>query len=361
MEVQKNVPLKDHTTLEMGGPARHFVVAKTKEEMIGAYQFAKREGFKIFFLGYGSNVLVSDRGFDGLVVKVETGEMFYENNQIYADAGVLMSSLMKYSIGLGFGGLQWAAGLPGTVAGAVYGNSGCNGGCMADVIKRVWYHNGYREISEEVNKKDFGYRWSKFKSHPAIITGVSLKELPETKDRGKIIDQVNKFNRFRSKSQPKGVTAGCIFKNPTLSDGKVVPAGLVIELAGYKKVCFPSHIVGGPHAQVSGDHGNFFLNIGGAKAFHFKTLITTTKVHVRNMSQQIIEKLNERDREKGETDQTFTPKERDTEQIIELEEEITCLGNFNSHGTVEPARNGQERLRRDNIGGCTSSQRPSFK
>ena len=343
MNVQKDVPLKDHTTLRVGGSARYFVVAKTKEEMIDALRFAIEEGLLIFFLGYGSNVLVSDGGFDGLVVKVETEEISYENNRIYADAGVLMSDLLTYSIGLGLDGLQWAAGLPGTTAAAVYGNSGCNDGCMADVIDRVWYHNGSGEVSEKLSKKDFGYRMSKFKSSPVMITGIRLKELPKTRDRCKIIDQVKGFNRRRSESQPKGTTAGCIFENPTLSDGKIVSAGLVIELAKYKGVCFPACIVGGAHAEVSKDHGNFFLNIGGAKAFHFKTLITTTKAHVRNMSEQIIRELNERD-----------GKKRDPKQIIKLKEEITYLGNFDFRDKVETVRDEQESCRRDNVGGCST-------
>jgi UDP-N-acetylmuramate dehydrogenase len=351
VDVQKDVPLKDHTTLKVGGSARHFVVAKTKEEMIDAHRFAIEEGLPIFFLGYGSNVLVSDGGFDGLVVKVETEEISYENNRIYADAGVLMSDLLTYSIGLGLDGLQWAAGLPGTTAAAVYGNSGCNDGCMADVVDMVWYHNyhnGSGEVNEKLSKKDFGYRMSKFKNSPVMITGIRLKKLPKARDPHKTIDQVNEFNRRRSESQPKGTTAGCIFKNPTLSDGKIISAGLVIELAGYKEVCFPARILNGPHAEVSKDHGNFFLNIGGAKAFHFKTLITTAKAHVRNMSEEIIKELNKRDSKKKDG------KKRDTNQIIKLEEEITYLGNFDFCDKIETVGNEQESRRRDNVRGCST-------
>jgi UDP-N-acetylmuramate dehydrogenase len=350
VDILENVPLKEHTTLKVGGPARYFVVAKTKEDTIEAHQFVIEKGLPVFFLGGGSNILASDKGFEGVVIKIETKDIYMcDQNQICADAGVLMSDLLRFSLGNGLQGVEWAAGLPGTIGAAIYGNSGCNGGCTADIVERVWYHDGYREVGEKLTESDFGYRYSKFKSYPAMITRVEFKKLPFADDIDAIQEKINELNKRRSESQPKGTTIGCIFKNPILSNGEMISAGLAIDLAGYKDVCFPSRSVADSYAKISEKHGNFFLNVNGAKAFHFWTLITTAKACVRHRSKQIIEELNKRD-----------GKKRDTGQVIELEEEITYLGDFDFRGSSSKAEDEQEGLRRDNIGGCSDLKRPSF-
>jgi UDP-N-acetylmuramate dehydrogenase len=350
VEIQENVPLKDHTTIKVGGNARYFCVANSVDEMIDAYLFGVERNLETFFLGYGSNVLVSDKGYDGLVIKVMARKIEYEDGKIFAEAGALMSDVLNFALkgNAKLQGFEWAVGLPGTVAGAVYGNSGCNGGCTADIVERVFYFNGSRIVSEKMSPNKFDYRYSMFKHYKVMITGVEFKEMPRIDNFEEITRKITEFTKRRAETQPRGVGAGCIFKNP-LIDGQRISAGLIIDLAGYKGVHFPSPSVypeeEAKGAMISDKHANFFLNLGEAFAFDFRTLIITSKAVVRHRSKQVLEKLSER----------FN-KEFNLDQTIELEEEINLLGDFDYRGfdvrgSRASHRGEKDMLRRDDICG----------
>src|SRR4030042_435298 len=137
MKIQKNIPLAPYTTFRIGGAARFFCEAKSEEDILEALKFAKEKSLPVFVLGGGSNVLVSDKGFDGLVLKISNFKFQISNLRIICDSGCLLGKIVNESVKAGLTGLEWAAGIPGTIGGAVRGNAGAYGGCMADAVESV--------------------------------------------------------------------------------------------------------------------------------------------------------------------------------------------------------------------------------
>ncbi len=135
--IQKNILLKNYTTFKIGGKAKYFYVAKTKENLIKAIKMAKELKLPFFVLGGGSNLLISDSGFKGLVIKIENCKLKIENCKVVVDAGVPLNRLVKISTEKGLTGLEWAAGIPGTVGGAINGNAGLPNESMGDIVKEV--------------------------------------------------------------------------------------------------------------------------------------------------------------------------------------------------------------------------------
>ena len=145
---QKNVLLKNYTTFRIGGKAEYFFVAKNKEDLIRAISVAKKinpspfpKGDRVklpfFVLGGGSNLLVSDKGFNGLIIKTQNTKYKIQNTKIMAEAGVMLGELVNVSAKAGLSGLEWAAGIPGTVGGAIRGNAGAFGSSMKNIVKKV--------------------------------------------------------------------------------------------------------------------------------------------------------------------------------------------------------------------------------
>ena len=149
IKIQKNIPLLKYTTFKIGGPAKYFCVVKSSDEIKKALEFAEKNKLKIFVLGGGSNLLISDKGFDGLVLRIANCELRIANkniqylisniqySKIVCDAGVPLVKLVNESIKGNLTGLEWAAGIPGTVGGAIVNNAGANGKSMSDVVEEV--------------------------------------------------------------------------------------------------------------------------------------------------------------------------------------------------------------------------------
>jgi len=135
--IQKNISLAKQTTFHIGGRARYFFEAKSKKDLIKAVSAAKKFKLPFFILGNGSNTLVADEGYRGLVIKIKNLKLKIKNSTIKTDAGVSLSRLINISVEKGLTGLEWAIGIPGTVGGAIYGNAGAFGYSMADVVKSV--------------------------------------------------------------------------------------------------------------------------------------------------------------------------------------------------------------------------------
>ena len=133
--IQKNVLLEDFTTYKIGGPAKYFFVARTKDDLIFALKTANDFKLSVLILGGGSNLLISDNGFNGLVIKIDISGMKLEENKIFAGAGTALAKLAYFSAKNGFSGLEWAAGIPeATVGGALFGHAQAFGSKISDLI-----------------------------------------------------------------------------------------------------------------------------------------------------------------------------------------------------------------------------------
>lgn len=240
---QKNVLLAPYTTFRIGGPAKYFFAAKTSDDLIKAVDFARQKNLPFFILGGGSNLLVSDRGFKGLIIKTQNSEFKIQNSGIFAEAGVKLRDLVLFSIEKGLTGLEWAVGIPGTVGGAVKVNAGAFGGEMKNLVKRI------SKIDE-------------------VIVSVELELQKSKQEQSR--ELIKEFIEKRKLTQPVSqFCAGCVFKNP---EGRF--AGQLIDQAGLKGRKF-----GG--AVVSEKHANFIVNPSRAKASDVVKLIDLIKKEVK--------------------------------------------------------------------------------
>lgn len=252
-KILSNISLAKHTTFGLGGPASFFVRVKTVEEMQSALQFAKEKELKVFILGKGSNILFDDRGYNGLVILNRIDFCHYEGCRIKVGAGYPFSVLGIKSSSRQLSGLEFAAGIPGSVGGAIFMNAGAGTQSTFDVLETVRYLNS-EGVIEEFSKEnlEFSYRFSSFQKKKGVILSASFLLKPEEKAKEKQIALIE----YRTKSQPYGEhSAGCVFKNPT----SVFSAGYLIEkcqLKGFR--------LGG--AKVSEKHANFIVAEAGCKS-----------------------------------------------------------------------------------------------
>lgn len=295
LQIKEDEPLALHTIFRIGGPARFFVDAKAADEVRDAILFAREKGLPWFMLGAGSNVLVSNRGFNGVLVHWAGGSIHFEGNTIVVDAAVSMARAVAESVKAGLRGFEWAIGVPGSIGGSVRGNAGCFGGEMKDVVRSIRVYDSERDHTEEwENKKaDFGYRNSIFKRRPELVV-FSVELLLEPGDRSEGEQLVREYTLHRTKSQDIGTSsAGCIFKNipwsrrdvdketlmkrfPELERFRSSPGistGYLVDRAGLKGTR-----IGG--ALISERHGNFIINAGKATAEDVVILIGMAKEYV---------------------------------------------------------------------------------
>jgi UDP-N-acetylmuramate dehydrogenase len=278
LTVERNVPIGPYTSLKIGGPADFFVRARGAGELSRCLTAAHRLGVPWLLVGGGSNMLVSDHGFRGLAIKVErpagqrnSAEVLRETEHdvvLRCDAGVLTAGLARWTASLGWTGLEWACGVPGTVGGAVAGNAGAYGGDMAALVQRVraWLPDGERAF--EAAGIGYGYRASRFKraAVPCAVLEADLKLARGS--AAAAVTRIEANERNRLEKQPRERSCGSVFKNPYPQF-----AGQLVEQAGLKGTA-----VGG--AQISEKHGNFFVNKGGATATDVVRLIRTARARV---------------------------------------------------------------------------------
>ncbi len=338
IKIQKNIPLAPYTNYNIGGPAKYFCETSNKEEIIEVLNFMHKKNVPVFILGGGTNILVNDEGFSGLVVKLTKGEtgkireirgedeeetslssspsVFSsdeggDNSKIIVSAGTLLSDVVSFALKNGLQGLEWAAGIPGTVGGAIRGNAGAFGSCMADVVENIkdimiktsfnnndnatksqiskcklQINNKFQISKQQLRKTDyklrelsnenleFGYRTSVVKEKGDIIileAILSLKKIKNEEEKRKSKELVNYYLKYRKEHQPLNYpSCGSVFKNGEIrgireireiggiKGGRIV-AGVLIREAGLvgKKI-------GG--AQISEKHCNFIINLGNASA-----------------------------------------------------------------------------------------------
>lgn len=275
--IEKGVLLAPFTTFKIGGPAKFFVEANTSEEIIESIEWAKAHGEGYFLLGGGSNILVSDQGFNGLIIKNSTGQFFREVNSdgemIDCDGGVPLSKVVQHALRNSLKGMEWAVGVPGSVGGAVRGNAACFGSEMAAVVSAVEAYDPVEGKRYEVSAKgcDFGYRTSLFKEKDLIVLKVKISL--QNGDTDEINQKVTDIIKKRSDQQPKYPSAGSIFRNVPLelvSDhellklakekNKIVGAGNGGLPAAWliENIHLKGKTMGG--AMVSLEHANFLIN-----------------------------------------------------------------------------------------------------
>jgi UDP-N-acetylmuramate dehydrogenase len=282
LSVEADVPIGPHTSLKIGGPADFFVRTRSPRELSRCLDAAHRLGVPWLLLGGGSNMLISDRGLRGLAVKVEAtpgqrnrGEVLEETAgavRLRVPAGVLSAGLARWTAGLGWHGLEWACGLPGTIGGAAAGNAGAYDGDMAGLVEGVlaWTPEGERTFAAA--EMDYAYRASRFKRsrEPGAILSVDLKLRPGSPDAA--VARIEAFERQRREKQPTERSCGSVFKNPYPDH-----AGRLVEVAGLKGTAAGD-------AQISLKHGNFFVNRGRARAADVVDLIRLARARVEAAS-----------------------------------------------------------------------------
>lgn len=296
--IQRNVLLAPHTTFGVGGPAKYFAEAENSEELRVLCAWAKENltdlplDNRVFVLGGGSNVLVSDKGFGGLVVKNKAKNIEVKKRKIFADSGVLLSKVVQVAAGDNLSGMEWAVGIPGTVGGAVCGNSGSCGKQTADNLKYAQVLD-LEKLSEKKFKKsdcDYYYRDSIFKRNKKLVVLEAVFELRKEKEE-KIKEEMKYHLKERALTGGIGAkSAGCFFKNvdfkrkdinkkkliqnfPELkifSDKPKISAGFLIDFLGLKGKKMGD-------AVVSSSHANFILNSGKATADEIVMLIALVK------------------------------------------------------------------------------------
>lgn len=261
--VARSVQLAPFTSFGIGGPALYFYRAKTPRQLVASFNTCANHGIRIFVLGGGSNILFSDEGFKGLVVKDECHEFVVEGELITAQSGVLLNDLVDIASQRSLGGLEFAAGIPGTVGGAVFGNAGAFGKSIADVLESavICSRDGRLRVVDN-DYFQFVYRGSHLKKSQELVLSASFKLVRGEKEE--IAARVEEHRQLRRAKHPiiEG-SAGSTFKN--VRKPKLIPAGVLLEEAGARGLK-----VG--EAEVFKKHCNIIVNTGRARAADVKKL-----------------------------------------------------------------------------------------
>jgi UDP-N-acetylmuramate dehydrogenase len=270
--IQENVSLAPYTSARIGGLADIFLTANSADELAEIMTIIWQQGLPYVVLGGGSNVLVSDKGVRGAVILNRAKEVkFHKGDQpkVWVESGVVFSNLANRCTSKGLSGLEWAAGIPGTVGGAVVGNAGAFGSDISAnlIVINVLTKNGCEQWP--VEKMEYGYRTSVLKRSPgkAIVLSAELGLKNSTKDS--VSAKIGQFSERRKNTQPPGASMGSMFKNPAGNR-----AGRLIEAAGLKGTRIGN-------AEVSPLHGNFFINHGKTKASDMRALIELVQKTVK--------------------------------------------------------------------------------
>ncbi|MEE8638031.1 MAG: UDP-N-acetylmuramate dehydrogenase [Candidatus Margulisiibacteriota bacterium] len=279
MRYLRNQSLKKHTSFRIGGPTDYFCVPRNVEELKEALEFAKGRRLQIAVLGAGTNILALDRGFRGLVIKLGSGLNWIkiEGQKARVGAGVPLPKLIRKLTHKSLGGLEFLAGVPGSVGGAITMNAGGWGkeiGPYVEEVKVLERDGSQKDIKGK--KLGFGYRKSKLQGNPWIITEVTLRL---RKKKKRVIEKrIKEYLSKRRATQPLGIpNCGSVFKNPR---GDF--AGRLIEEAGCKGMRFGD-------AQISAKHGNFIVNLGDAKAKDVIKLMTGIQKRVKDKFKILLE------------------------------------------------------------------------
>ena len=277
-QVKINEPMKNHTSFKVGGDAKYYVIAKTIEDVKNIVEFVNAKKFPIYIIGNGTNLLVSDKGLDGIVLKISLQEININDNIVEVSAGVPLGKLAQILLKEEIEGFEFAGGIPGTIGGAVLMNAGAHGGEMKDCIREVTcLEKSTNKIVKFKNEEcKFTYRNSIFSNNEYIILEAKLELKKGNKEE--IQEKMNENLKFRKEKQPlEYPSAGSTFKRGT----DYITAKLIDEcgLKGY--------MLGG--AQVSEKHAGFLINKENANAKDIYNLINYVKKVVYEKTGKVIE------------------------------------------------------------------------
>ena len=291
-EVKQNILLAPFTTYKIGGEAKYFFVAKTKEDLKKALVVCSKLKIPVFVIGGGSNLLVSDKGFSGMIIKIAMNRKELSGNIIYCEAGVALANLTGLCLEHSLAGFEWSAGIPGTVGGAIYGNAQAFGTKISQAIKEVEYFDiktGKLKTATREQCK-FTLKNSIFKRNKNFIIISAIFELKEG-DKKLIKEKIKEFIDYRIKGHPiEFPSAGSVFVNlekpitnkkllakypelNNMNEKGIIPSGFLIQSCGLK-----GKKIG--NAQISEKHANFIVNLGGARAKDVLELIKLAKEKV---------------------------------------------------------------------------------
>ena len=290
---KRNESLSLYTSFRTGGDADLFADITDVHQMADALRLAHQLDIACFVIGGGSNLLVSDDGFRGLIIRNHIRGLAVQENEVIAGAGEQLDDVVDYATACSLTGAEFASGIWGTIGGAVYGNAGAFGSQIGSVLTCAELVDALGNIrTEDRDYFAFTYRNSILKKTGEVVTKVTLNLTPG--DRNEIARRTDEIRRSRSQKHPvDACSAGCFFKNiedPSQPNGKLA-AGKLLEEAGAKEIT-----VG--HAAVFDRHANIIVNTGGARSQEIRHLADILKKRVK-------EKFN-----------------------IDLQEEVICVGAF---------------------------------
>ena len=272
-KVRENISLAPYTSARIGGPADLLITVNSADELAEIISTLREAGAGYFILGGGSNILVSDKGIRGITVLNRAKAVHFDINEhpkVRAESGVIISNLANRCASKGLAGLEWAATVPGTIGGAIYGNAGAFGGNTAASLVWVELLTDAGREKWPVEKMAYGYRTSILKRGEINATVLSAEFTLKNATKEEVSVKIGGFSESRKASQPPGASMGSMFKNPP---GDF--AGRLIEAAGLKGTRIGK-------AEISPLHGNFFVNHGRTDAGDIRALIELVQKTVKH-------------------------------------------------------------------------------
>jgi UDP-N-acetylmuramate dehydrogenase len=291
--VKTDVPLRDFSHFRIGGTADYFYEASDEYKLTEAVLFAREEGFPYYLIWGGYNLLFADEGFRGLIIKNSVEGIVYGDDLCFTvQAGTSLARVLEFCVENDLSSLEFMAGIPGTVGGAVYGNAGAFEQAIGERLKTATLYSAEKKIVEfDGSDLAFSYRNSRLKRKHDILLKATF--FTEKSDRKKLEKRIRDYLKKREKKHPPWdkACAGSYFKNPVLPDGTKIPAAKLLDKTGAKGLRFG-------RASVYASHANFIVNDGGA-----------TSQNVRDLAHELKRRVWE-------------------EYGIELEEEVIFLPEF---------------------------------
>lgn len=275
--VAREVVLGPYTSFGIGGPASYFFTAGSPTDIIRGVRAAKDNNLKFFVLGGGSNILFDDRGYNGLIIKDETRRFRLDGEHVWAQSGALIDKMVDESVKFGLGGMEYAAGIKGTIGGAVYGNAGAFGHAINEILLRAVIFAGEDRKIQIVDNDFFRFKYRKSRLSESGDVILSVKLGLHREDKARLAEIVNERRQFRRDRHPVDLgSAGSVFKNlRSLENPRdVVPAGKLLEEAGVRGMSVGD-------AAVFEKHCNIVVNRGRAKSGDIKKLVEKMQNAVR--------------------------------------------------------------------------------
>lgn len=294
LKIIQDYPLKNLSTFKIGGGARYYLEAKTKEDIISAISWANEKKMAFYIIGGLSNVLINDQGINGLVIKMCLDDLVIQNGIMECGAGVGLSRAILAATEQELSGLEWAVGIPGSIGGAIRGNAGAFGYSIGQIVENISLvdSRSHKNINFKYSDCLFSYRHSIFKDKPElIICSISLKLT--VGDKHDLAALMKKYLEHRQLTQPKFPSVGCIFKNveadkiktdcPQLfekaSSENLIRNGLISTGWILSQLDLGGKNIGG--AMISEEHNNFIVNYQNASSEDVIMLISYIKEQVR--------------------------------------------------------------------------------